>query len=630
MIKFSGKAKAVIESLIASLLIIILFVNYSNTISNESLERNQELLKELSLRSAKTLQDKIKSDQRFLIGIANNIKKEELLSSPQVANMLNVIAEQTDFNYILMITKDLKVYMNGEFHDAPADNKSLEQALTGETLVSRVFNSPIDQKLSTAIIVPTYDFDGQFMGMVCGIKHVEQWSNIIDYTSQYDEIYFHVIDEHGNLLVRSGNTNVIEKKQMLQEYFRQVLLEDKLSNLSGHGGKTDKKEGMTSIRFAGHTIYGDEESVVDKSRYISFAPVGINKWYVVALVPKEFVTSQSDRINNLSKILLLKVVGIFLLLIMLIARDMNNKTKSIALSKENYLLAAEKSDTIIFDYNIQQDIVYGSQQVKKSFGLTEDNALHIYDVCHKDDLDTFASFVQMFSEKKEEMSLECRLKYQDGKYKWNRLSLIPIFDAAGNLMDAMGILENITELKEVEGKLLQAEQQSKILQVQAERDHLTGLYNKGATEYLISNVLQESKNTDRLQAFIIMDLDNFKAINDNFGHSTGDEVLREVSRKLKEIFRNTDIVGRIGGDEFVVLLRDPIKLEVVTDKMKAISENLIFIYKKDEQEYKVSASSGMAIYPWHGESFLELYNQADKALYNIKRCGKGQFGICEE
>ncbi len=104
-------------------------------------------------------------------------------------------------------------------------------------------------------------------------------------------------------------------------------------------------------------------------------------------------------------------------------------------------------------------------------------------------------------------------------------------------------------------KILTSKNEEIRLKLKAERDTLTGLYNKGTTEKLINDFLNSEEASLGMHAFLIVDIDNFKSVNDNLGHVFGDKVLFEVSKNLKPIFRKDDIVGRIGGDEFIVFLK---------------------------------------------------------------------------
>lgn len=117
----------------------------------------------------------------------------------------------------------------------------------------------------------------------------------------------------------------------------------------------------------------------------------------------------------------------------------------------------------------------------------------------------------------------------------------------------------------------------------------------------------------------LLDLDNFKQINDTFGHQYGDQVLREVADVLKKTFRRDDILGRLGGDEFVFLLRSVPSFQVMEPVFAKLCRQLQKTYTKDGKSVTISASLGVVCAPGQGSTFTELYSKSDQALYEVKK-----------
>lgn len=163
------------------------------------------------------------------------------------------------------------------------------------------------------------------------------------------------------------------------------------------------------------------------------------------------------------------------------------------------------------------------------------------------------------------------------------------------------------------------------LKEQAERDGLTGLYNAATTRSRINEALSVQHQIGENQVFVLIDLDNYKQINDNFGHSYGDQVLVDIADILNKRFRSSDIVGRIGGDEFVILLRDIKSYEYAEKIIGDLCEQLHLCYQEDGKSVSISASIGMAAAPRDGSSFQELYEKADIAQYQVKKNKKDGF-----
>lgn len=160
----------------------------------------------------------------------------------------------------------------------------------------------------------------------------------------------------------------------------------------------------------------------------------------------------------------------------------------------------------------------------------------------------------------------------------------------------------------------------------AQRDALTGLYNKKTTQDMIEKYL-EDKGKEKYSGFLIMDIDYFKQVNDTYGHLTGDEVLKIFGRLLYRQFREQDIVGRIGGDEFMVLIREIKSMDIAKNRVKKLIEEVRSLRIPQLNGNGITISVGIAFAPDHGTNFMELYRHADIALYQVKQGGRNGFSI---
>lgn len=163
---------------------------------------------------------------------------------------------------------------------------------------------------------------------------------------------------------------------------------------------------------------------------------------------------------------------------------------------------------------------------------------------------------------------------------------------------------------------------------EAVTDYLTGITNRSGCEKEIEEYFMTAPK-ESLSAFLLVDLDNFKSINDKLGHQQGDQVLKEVAGIIKSSYRNTDIVARLGGDEFVVFMKNVGREEVIYLHAEDLLKKLALVYENGHVSVKIGASIGIALAPRHGKSFKALYERADKALYKGKLSGKNQFCIYE-
>lgn len=170
--------------------------------------------------------------------------------------------------------------------------------------------------------------------------------------------------------------------------------------------------------------------------------------------------------------------------------------------------------------------------------------------------------------------------------------------------------------------------ESKALEEKADTDLLTGLSNKIATERKIKEYINE--NPKNLAMMFVIDIDNFKKINDTMGHAFGDEVLRTLGKHIGENFRVTDIIGRTGGDEFTIFLKS-LKDDSITLRE---AQKLVDFFEEFEAgeyvKYSATASIGAAVFPQDGENFETLYKAADQALYKAKERGKNQLAFYDD
>ena len=172
-------------------------------------------------------------------------------------------------------------------------------------------------------------------------------------------------------------------------------------------------------------------------------------------------------------------------------------------------------------------------------------------------------------------------------------------------------------------KLALSEERYKYL---AKHDALTGISNRLNLEEQLKVIIADSKRNKKKFAVLFLDLDYFKNINDTLGHDVGDELLKEVSKRISQNIRESDIFARIGGDEFVVVQSDVQKKSLIVHV-----EKLIKIMREPwivgNHELHISTSIGISIYPDDGEDVLSLMKHADIAMYRVKDCGRDDFAF---
>ncbi|MBQ1931495.1 MAG: GGDEF domain-containing protein [Lachnospiraceae bacterium] len=186
----------------------------------------------------------------------------------------------------------------------------------------------------------------------------------------------------------------------------------------------------------------------------------------------------------------------------------------------------------------------------------------------------------------------------------------------------VGVLVDVTSFK----KKLDAEKEiTHTLRQMAQRDSLTKLYNARTARKMVETYLAEAQGSTGC-ALLIIDLDDFKQVNDQHGHLFGDAVLIEAAQTIQRSFRAQDVVGRIGGEEFMVLMKDVTDQSIVHGRCRQLNEAFREI-QSSRLQGTMSCSIGVAFGPDHGTHYCDLFSSADRALYLAKDLGKDRYEI---
>jgi PAS domain S-box/diguanylate cyclase (GGDEF) domain len=295
--------------------------------------------------------------------------------------------------------------------------------------------------------------------------------------------------------------------------------------------------------------------------------------------------------------------------------------KELRLLLKKLSIISERKEEYTVDYNYTTDhfdiTIIKNGEARNIYSV--DNYLeNLYQIptIHPDDLEDYANILRNLPNLKEGFAFDFRSSlFTEGKFCWYRTTYAPYHDKETDETHIIGRIVNIDE--EV--------MRNQELKRQAQIDTLTSLYNQGTSRNKIDEIaLQNPENC--INAFIIMDLDNFKYVNDNYGHIRGDDVLKHVGKTLRQFFKfGTDIIGRLGGDEFVIFMRDVPSISRIkkycNDLCHELSKPLCF----QEDDIRITISVGIAIQNNGPDSFDHLYKCADDALYQKKKEGKNGF-----
>ncbi len=274
---------------------------------------------------------------------------------------------------------------------------------------------------------------------------------------------------------------------------------------------------------------------------------------------------------------------------------------------------------ILFSYLPKADTVELSDAFSPALGGKKRfrNALTFFrnsELIHENDREDFFRLLDRCQREEGWVENTLRFYLAQGRYGWLELRLHREVLNSDSVIS--GTMINISEWKNEVDRWKE----------KANRDALTGLYNREYYEHTVQTQLEQKSFSSA--AIIFIDVDDFKRVNDTFGHMFGDDVLCYVAKQILGVFRHSDVVARYGGDEFVVFAPS-IQQEVLKDRLQRLCNAFKFPYRGESVDYKVSVTIGAAMYPNDGADFGALLDHADCALYEAKNLGKDRFVLYE-
>lgn len=358
------------------------------------------------------------------------------------------------------------------------------------------------------------------------------------------------------------------------------------------------------------------------------------EWHLIIDNDTASLESQLTRQFIIGVTVILMVVGAVLFIITYIIQKYNTQIVSLTVEKEKAHRTAFQAETEKLYENIYEiDITHkraaseATESYFESLGvprhLPYDKALYkiaeqqIKEEYRKGYIQTFSpdNVLKVYEEGLESLRYDFMTTNDGGyTYYWIRITARIFYWEEDQSVRMLIYRQNIDREKRHE--LLMKEKMR--------RDSLSKLYNKAATQEAARRLLL--KNPNQSYAFFILDIDNFKTVNDTCGHAVGDMVIADFAGKIKLQFREDDIVGRIGGDEFVVFVPVP-SSEWAERKAGILSRTLRYEFSAAQKSCSISASIGVAISPKAGTTFEVLYQNADSALYETKKRGKNGYSV---
>lgn len=298
--------------------------------------------------------------------------------------------------------------------------------------------------------------------------------------------------------------------------------------------------------------------------------------------------------------------------------ELKKVQEQLMISEERYQMILKETESVIFEWNAYTDCITFSDLWTNKYGYpkkVENFLILTHQIFDQKDNTYIPLLEDMVKGSVESDQIECILPKANGEEIWVKIYAKAILNEQGYLLRIVGSISDISQEK----------QKSLLLLERAQKDGLTNVYNRITLESLITKELEDMSK--QCHIMFVIDIDDFKLINDTLGHSGGDEALTKFTNSLMSNFRKNDIIGRLGGDEFVVFMRYPHQnpKQQIERKCHHFLSSISKIRLSKNEDYRIHCSIGVAVYPDDGKTYKELFDSADRNLYEAKKKGKNTY-----
>lgn len=539
-------------------------------------------------------------------------------------NLLSTVYNTGHFSTVGLTYRGQKTLMsNGEEIDI-LDQDYYKRALEGEEVVEGPVVLPSSSRKVVILAKPLYK-DEEVIGVVHEAYDLDNATKTLlaVLNMQQDRITM-IADEKGDVIMGIGNG----RQGNFYNFLKQEAIVCSMSKQDLEKAIAKKESGA----FYYTDIYGE-------TQYVVFAPVDVNDWYTFQIVSGTNLLADQQMLNKIARDTMgkyfLLICLCFIVIIYIWRQIEKDRLKQINAEIEGLRLTAGLMEGCMFEFDLKarkflivkntgdsaesdntekQVLEKLSGFITDSIAKKNDSSLDRY--FHEDDLPAVQKALTELKRAGRTV-FQGRLHTSDGDYHWYRFYMAVVFDDKRQIKRVLG---NVLDINDTQNKFAR-------MQHKAERDPLTGIYNRAVFEKYVNEVLADSSK--RQHAFFLLDIDDFKNVNDSRGHAFGDTVLCELTANLERSFRSSDLLGRIGGDEFAVLMCDITSMENALVKAGQICS----LYTKGaaKEGLKISCSIGMVFCESDdGAAFDDLYQKADSALYKAKGKGKNVFVVFDE
>lgn len=480
--------------------------------------------------------------------------------------------------------------------------ETLRRLEAGETIISDLrLSKRLGNRYFFSIAVPVRS-SGKLTGVLRSIQEGTQLTEISDAKKFFNALPTYLVQPDGTVMIMDGE-NIGQTPNLIQQLKEKSLPADRIDKISS-ALKNETDLIVPIGRENGHTLF------------LSVVSLGYNGWNLLSFANAGELSDYPKAVLIYTIVLGIILAGIIFIFGLASLKLYLHQRRRLHREQSKYDLLARFSDTILFDYDYGTDMLEFTPNICTHFLIDDPKiqnpaeALSIKKIVHPADR---KRFIDIFSRPaaeniNETLSEELRFKGIDTQYHWLLLQYQTVQLEKG-ILSTVGKMIDISAQKNKEEDLLQ----------KSSIDATTGILNKITMERKLRKTLSEET-----QGFLFMlDLDNFKTVNDQLGHPAGDRLLAQIGLILREIFRRGDLIGRIGGDEFMVFMENTCEQSAACAKADKLCQRIAAIPL--DKGIRVTASIGIVQFPNDAKCYETLYNAADKAMYKAKHSGKNNY-----
>ena len=605
------KRRLTILLVLLAVLVFSFFV-FQRRVSATVYKNSSAFLEETAVLYAGTFKVKL-NDQLFML-------------ESQARYFINI--DMDDYNKIkqaIMATKGIGEFKriavaNGSGMTINADGKSsgnilmtdyFRKAMQGTAQVSSNILVDEDGERVLTLAVPIFQ-NQKVVGVVTGTFSYSILDNIFSVDTFSGSGYSFLVDGTGRILVGSKSK-------------RRLCFEENWLTFIEEQGALDQSQ-IDAIRGDIKANRTDSVSyrINDEERILVYTPVNMNGWYVLSIVTADYVSAQRRRIVTLTAALIVVVFLVFLAFLLFVL-SLIKQNEEIEKDNVRYAVTTQTNQTLIYEYDFERKVVEFTGNSAFLFGrnvrsIPLSEFASIEKRLHESERNLRAYLDDFIKSGEKNYSCEARILCGE-EYVWYRFTCTVVFDRERNPVKLIGNITNVNEQVAHEQRLKEM----------AETDLLSGLLNKTFMEQRVTEFIKSSAGG--AGAFYLVDLDNFKQVNDKIGHIAGDAAICDAANKLNLVFSKRDFIGRVGGDEFCVFLALPPSMddgkikEIIFEKARILKDTLRGTYTSDDVSIQVTASVGISLFPAQATTYKDLFRCADFALYSVKERGKDDFAI---